>query len=181
MLKNGNLLIAEPFLGDKNFERSVVLVCEHDAKGSFGFVLNQTTDVLLADVLEQNIYPDIPLFIGGPVEQNTLHFIHRRADLIEKSVQIKEGLYWSGNFEQVIELLNVGALLAQDIRFFVGYSGWGAGQLDMELKKDSWIISQTPPDFIFETESKGFWRAVLKLMGGKFKVLANYPIDPRLN
>lgn len=75
-LASGCLLIAEPFMGDTNFERSVVLVCEHNTQGTFGLVLNQPTDLTLSDVVE-DITPDLPLFVGGPVQQNTLHFIHQ--------------------------------------------------------------------------------------------------------
>src|SRR6218665_3318782 len=92
------ILIAEPFLGDPNFERSVVLLCEHNAEGSFGFVLNQESSLRLADVVE-GVYADFPLYIGGPVEQNTLHFIHRLGDMVDNTVEIGNGIYWSGDFE----------------------------------------------------------------------------------
>ena len=75
-VSKGSLLIAKPFLGDPNFERGVILMCEYNDQGSFGFVLNQVTDLMLGDVLEETIYQDIPLHLGGPVEKNTLHFIH---------------------------------------------------------------------------------------------------------
>ena len=102
-VNRGNLLISEPFLGDPNFERSVVLICEHyNSYGSFGLVLNQTSNLVLADVLEENVYPDVPLFIGGPVQQNTLHFVHRRPDLIDGDQELLRGVFWGGNFEQEI-------------------------------------------------------------------------------
>lgn len=177
---NGSILIAEPFLGDANFERSVVLICEHSAEGTFGLVLNQTTNLHLGDVIE-DIFTDIPLFLGGPVQQNTLHFIHRRPDLIDQSIQIQDDLYWSGDFEQIKQALNIGTLNKQDIRFFVGYSGWGEGQLDTELTENAWIVSRTDTGFLFDTPADQFWRGILKRMGGEFKVKSNYPVDPRLN
>lgn len=177
---NGSLLIAEPFLGDKNFERSVVLVCEHNQEGTFGLVLNQKTNLHLSDVIE-DVYADYPLFVGGPVQQNTLHYLHRRPDLIDESIQISAGLYWSGNFEQIKQSVNLGVMPESDIRFFVGYSGWSEGQLDNELSEKAWIISQTTPAFLFNTPADEFWRGILKSMGGEFKAIANYPVDPRLN
>nr|WP_293836907.1 YqgE/AlgH family protein [uncultured Arsenicibacter sp.] len=177
---NGSILIAEPFLGDANFERSVVLVCEHSGEGTFGLVLNQTTNLMLSDVID-DIYSDVPLFLGGPVQQNTLHFIHRRPDLIERSIQIQDGLYWSGDFEQIKQGINIGTLSAEDIRFFVGYSGWSEGQLDGELNEKAWIVSKAETSFLFDTPADQFWRGILKRMGGEFKVLSNYPVDPRLN
>lgn len=180
LVTNGNLLIAEPFLGDTNFERSVILVCEHSADGTFGLVLNQTTSLTLSDVLEDT-YAELTLFTGGPVQQNTLHFIHRRPDLIDDSVEVMEGLFWSGNFEQVKKAVNLGTLTNSDIRFFIGYSGWSEGQLADELDAKSWIVARTDPEFLFNTPPDQFWRGILKRMGGAFKAIANYPTDPRLN
>ncbi|WP_229251097.1 YqgE/AlgH family protein [Emticicia sp. BO119] len=176
----GKLLIAEPFLGDPNFERSVVLLCEHNSTGSFGLVLNQTTSLHLDDVIE-NVYGELPLFIGGPVEQNTLHFIHRLGNQIEGAVDIGNGIYWSGDFESVKTLINIGKVSENDIRLFIGYSGWSAGQLVDEMNRNSWIVSETDAHFIFDTPADQFWRAILKSMGGEYKVLSNYPTDPRLN
>jgi putative transcriptional regulator len=178
----GSLLISEPFLGDPNFERSVILMCEHETtQGSFGLILNQVSSLNLDDVLEQNIYPDIQLYVGGPVQHNTLHFIHRRPDLIDGGIELLKGVMWGGNFEQVKSLLNNGVLASQDIKCFIGYSGWEIDQLDAEVKKDSWIISKATENIIFDTPIDNFWRSILKEMGGDFKVMANYPSDPRLN
>lgn len=176
----GKLLIAEPFLGDPNFERSVVLLCEHNENGSFGFVLNQQTNLKLEDVID-DVYADFPLFLGGPVEQNTLHFIHRLGDIIDGTIDIGNGLYWTGDFDSVRSLLNIGKIKENDIRLFIGYSGWSEGQLESEMKRNSWIVSETDANFIFDTPTDQFWRSVLKRMGGEYKVLSNYPTDPRLN
>ncbi|WP_338874622.1 YqgE/AlgH family protein [Spirosoma sp. SC4-14] len=177
---NGSLLIAEPFMGDTNFDRSVVLVCEHSPAGTFGLVLNQTTDIQLGDVID-DVYSSQALFVGGPVQQNTLHFIHRRPDLIDGSIRVANGLYWSGDFEQVKQAVNIGTISERDIRFFVGYSGWDAGQLATELDQKAWIVSRADANFLFETPVEEFWRGVLKRMGGEFKSIAHYPVDPRLN
>ena len=180
-VSKGSLLIAKPFLGDPNFERGVILMCEHNEQGSFGFVLNQTTELFLGDVLEETIYQDITLHLGGPVEKNTLHFIHRRPDLIHGGSEIMENVFWGGDFSSVKTLLNMSTLNQEDIRFFIGYSGWGEGQLDEELKQDSWIISSTNSEFLFTTPPGNFWREILRTMGGEYRSIAHYPIDPRLN
>jgi putative transcriptional regulator len=176
----GKLLIAEPFLGDPNFERSVVFLCEHNERGTFGLVLNQGTNLYLNDVLPDPVVSNLPLYVGGPVEQNTLHFIHRLS-FLEDAVEISAGLFWSGDYEQIMSLLNIGKITEQDVRFFVGYSGWSAGQLEDELSKDAWIVSETDAAFIFETPAEQFWRAVLRRMGGEYRIKSHYPIDPRLN
>ena len=180
-IDKGNILISQPFLGDPNFERSVVLLCEHNETGTFGFVLNQLTELSIKQVWEGHAFSDIPVYIGGPVEQNTLHFIHRLNGIIEDGVEISKGLFWGGDYEQVKSLINLGNIQPNDIRFFLGYSGWSPNQLEREMEDKAWIISQTNSSFIFDTPSDQFWRSILKNMGGKHKMLANYPIDPRLN
>lgn len=180
-VKKGAILIAEPFLGDPNFERTVVLLCEHNEQGSFGFVLNQKIETSLNDLTEGKFYGDNEIYVGGPVQQNTLHFIHRLGDLIENSVEIMKGLYWGGDFEQTQSLVNTGVIQEKDIRFFLGYSGWGVEQLNNELEQNSWIVTESNPTFIFDTKAMDIWRLILKNMGGKYKQLSNYPIDPRLN
>jgi putative transcriptional regulator len=180
-ISKGSLLIAKPFLGDPNFERGVILVCEHNEQGSFGFVLNQTTDLFLGDVLDETIYQDVTLHLGGPVEKNTLHFIHRRPDLVSGGSEIMDNVFWGGDFASVKTSLNLNTLQQEDIRFFIGYSGWSGGQLDAELNQDSWIITNTTADFLFNTPPGSFWREILRNMGGEYRSIAHYPIDPRLN
>ncbi len=176
----GKILIAEPFLGDPNFERSVVFMCEHNIEGAFGFVLNQPSSLHLSDVVE-GVYADFPLFVGGPVEQNTLHFIHRLGHVVENTIEIGNGIFWSGDFESFRTLINIGKISGNDVRLFLGYSGWGGGQLEGEMGNNSWILSDVDAATIFDSSPKDFWRVVLRKMGGDFRVLANYPTDPRLN
>jgi putative transcriptional regulator len=180
--KGGDFLISEPFLPDPNFERSVVLICENSHEGTFGLVLNKGTDILLEDVLEETIPFTGTLNVGGPVEQNTLHFIHRLDQPIEGSVEIGKGLYWSGNFEQVKALVLSGAANEDHIKFFLGYSGWSEGQLREELDRQSWFVKPAATvRQVFDLEEEALWQSILKDMGGKYKVFSNYPIDPRLN
>lgn len=180
--EKGSFLLSEPFLPDPNFERSVVLLCENNEDGSFGFVLNKPSILTLSEVLDEQTAIDIPLYVGGPVQQDTLHFIHRRPDLIDEAVPLGKGIYWGGNFEQVISLLRSGIFLDEDFKFFIGYSGWSEGQLKKELEETSWIVSdETDPDIVFNHDSDQIWGDILKKMGGEFKMFANYPQDPRLN
>lgn len=180
-LRKGQVLIAEPFMGDENFERSVVLLCDHHQQGSFGLNLTQGTNLTLDDVLEDEIYPQVPIRLGGPVEKNTLHYVHRRPDLIPQAQAIQHGLYWSGDFEEIKRLLNTGLLSPTDIHFFIGYAGWGAGQLDAELRRNAWVATTAPTDLLFATPAENLWRQVLRNMGGAYRVLSHYPTDPRLN
>lgn len=177
----GSLLISEPFLPDPNFERTVVLLCEHNEEGSFGFVLNKASAVALDEIMEDIKDFKQPVYIGGPVQQDTLHFIHK-ADYLEGGTEISNGLYWGGNFEQLMILIESKQVKADDFRFFIGYSGWSTGQLEDELKADSWIVANyATPDLVFSEDGENLWKAVLKQLGGRFNVYSNYPTDPRLN
>lgn len=175
-------MISEPYLPDPNFERSVILLCEHNEEGSFGFVLNQKSKLSLAEVIEDAPDAELPLFIGGPVQQDTLHFIHRSAKLSEESREIAEGVYWGGDFEQLLFLLDTGQISADEVRIFIGYSGWSPGQLVDELEAKSWIVNKnTRPEFIFDYSYDELWREILKNMGGRYRMFSNFPTDPRLN
>ncbi len=177
----GSFLISEPFLPDPNFERTVVLLCEHNEEGSFGFVLNKISGVALEDIIEDIKNFEEKVYIGGPVQQDTLHFIHR-ADYLEGGVDIGNGLYWGGNFEQLMVLIDTKQIKPEDFRFFVGYSGWSAGQLVEELEANSWIVApNATPDLVFDLDNEALWKTLLKLLGGRFSIYSNYPTDPRLN
>lgn len=177
----GDLLISEPFLPDPNFERTVVLLCEHNEEGSFGFILNKPSLLKYSDVMEDSSYDEI-LYVGGPVEQDTMHVLHAMGDLLEGSIQLGNDVYWGGNFEQLQIMINNNQIDPAAFKFFLGYSGWSAGQLEMELQEKTWIIcNQARKDQVFDTDSDKLWKNVLNEMGGKFKMISNYPIDPRLN
>jgi putative transcriptional regulator len=178
--EKGRLLISEPFLPDPNFERSVVLLCENNDEGSFGFVLNKPSLLSLGEVIEMNHLKET-VFVGGPVQQDTLHFIHRNSTLIDAR-EIHEGVYWGGKFEALITLIDTNQMQACDVRFFLGYSGWEPGQLDEELEANSWIVCDYVDDhFLFAENTSEMWKKALENMGGRFSVYSNYPIDPRLN
>lgn len=178
-IQDGWLLISEPFLPDPNFERSVVLMCEHQEKGSFGVIVNKPTQIELQEVTEIRQAPH-RLYVGGPVEPKTLHYIHTKPE-IEGSILLKNGIYFGGNYEQISVMVETGILDESNSRFFIGYSGWGENQLDEELEKNSWIISDADISPIFELEHEQVWQSILRNMGGKYRILSNFPIDPRLN
>src|SRR5690606_17121882 len=112
----GRLLISEPFLPDPNFERTVVLLCEHNEDGSFGFVLNKPSILKVSEVMEDLATLDSVVYVGGPVQQDTLHFIHRNATL-ENAVEIVTGIQWGGAFENLMLLLETHQIDQKDIRF----------------------------------------------------------------
>lgn len=179
--ERGRILISEPYLNDPNFERTIILLCEHNEEGSFGFVLNKPSIAKVNEVIEDGIDLEAPVFVGGPVQQNTLHFVHR-CPQVDDAVEVGSGIYWGGNFERMLVLLDTKQLNADDLKFFLGYSGWSAGQLEEELNSNTWIVSDRLNDeLVFETNAEVMWQKVLKDMGGRFSVYSNYPVDPRLN
>jgi putative transcriptional regulator len=176
----GHLLISEPFLPDPNFERTVVLLCQHqDAAGTFGLVLNKPTSVYVYEATDLKSVRE-QLYIGGPVEQNTLHFVHSVPDL-PNSTPLKDGLYWGGDLEHFQSLAEVGQVQAGQCRFFAGYSGWSAHQLAGEIEANSWIIARVSLADILAVDPAKLWAHILKEMGGKYRAYANFPEDPRLN
>ncbi|MCL6258078.1 YqgE/AlgH family protein [Aquiflexum sp. TKW24L] len=178
----GQLLISEPFLQDENFVRSVILICENNEKGSFGLVLNKLSILKISELVEDLFFLDLDVYVGGPVEQNTLHFVYSGEQAISGSIQLGDDLWWGGDFEALILKLKSGELNNDNIRFFIGYSGWTEGQLDEELEEKTWIVCEKiETDHIFNDSPVELWRNILKNMGGEFQLLANYPIDPRLN
>ncbi len=180
--EKGDLLISEPFMPDPNFSRTVVLLCEHDENGSFGFVLNQQSSVCLDELIDKVKNFNEPVFIGGPVQQDTVHVLHRNSTLKDSSNQVKGDIYWGGDFEKILTNINENALVKKDYKFFVGYSGWAAGQLKSEIEANSWIIyKHTSVHHILDLPHSELWKAVLKDLGGRFKLMSNYPVDPRLN
>ena len=181
-LSKGDLLLSEPFLGDENFERSVILVCEHNEEGSLGFVLNKPSLLTLGDMLDEVSGYNPPLYTGGPVQQNTLHFVHRLPSLAPEANRLGENIYWGGDFEQLLSLINTRQIGSDDIRFFAGYSGWSPGQLAAELSEEAWIVhARASPIQVFDLSPEQLWQEVLRTMGGKYRMFSNYPIDPRLN
>jgi putative transcriptional regulator len=184
-MRPGTLLISKPFLGDPNFERSVVIICrDESADGTFGLVLNRLTNLTLGDVLDLpalgHAANTVPLYLGGPVAPDTLHFLHQRAEL-SGAQALGQDVYWGGDFEMLLGLLGSGAVPAAEVRLFVGYSGWSGGQLGAEMQGQSWIRQPASAGKVFTLASDAFWRDILREKGGRYKVLANYPVDPSLN
>ena len=177
----GIILIADPFLKDPNFLRTVIFLCEHKDEGSFGFVLNRKLEYVIGDLITGLDGCDFPVFYGGPVQQNTIHFLHRCPGLITGGEKIIDEVYWGGEFEEVVALLQKGKLSQNDIRLFIGYSGWGEGQLQEELNEKTWLTTHSSEQLVFPGDAASIWKNALKQLGGKYEQLIHYPIDPQLN
>lgn len=177
----GILLIADPFLKDPNFLRTVVLLCDHTADGSFGFVLNKKIAQTLNELLVNFDDFKLPVYYGGPVQTDTIHFVHQYPDLIPDSVKVSNDIYWGGNFETVAALIKNNSINPNKIKFFIGYSGWGKEQLTCELDEKSWLTVTATKKLVFTTPPTDVWKGSLQHLGGEYEMMVNFPIDPQLN
>ncbi len=177
----GKLLISEPFLLDYYFKRSVVLLAEHNEEGSFGIIMNKPIKAKFNEIVKDFPEFNAPLFLGGPVKNDSLFFIHTLGEKIDNSAEIQEGLYWGGEIEQIKEMINLKILDPKDIRFYIGYSGWASKQLDGELDKNSWVVSKMPSKELLKTDPTKLWSTSLKVLGDEYSFWPNFPADPTLN
>jgi putative transcriptional regulator len=181
-LIKGQLLIAEPsIIGDSSFNRSVILLADHDKDGSVGFIINKPLKYTINDLIPE-INSRLKIYNGGPVEQDNLYFIHNVPNLIPNSIEISNGIYWGGDFECTKELLNSGKINKNNIRFFLGYTGWSESQLQSEMDANSWIIvSNTYKNKIIGKSAAHFWKEQIIELGGDYLIWSNSPENPYLN
>ena len=177
----GILLIADPFLKDPNFLRTVVFLCEHKEEGSFGFVLNRQYENTLNELIPELDEYKLPVFYGGPVQQDTIHFLHQYPEEIPGGIEVLKGVWWGGDFDKLVELIKKGTIDAAKVRFYIGYSGWSNGQLTDEMKEKSWLTVKATRKLIFHRNYEEIWKDALKQLGGDYEMMINFPIDPRLN
>lgn len=180
--KAGDILLSEPFLDDPYFGRKVVLLCEHNDEGSFGFVLNNFVDIDVDEVMDDLPKLNTRISVGGPVKNGNLYYLHTRADIAD-SIPVVDGVHMGGDFEQIQSMLKEGVLNSHEIRFFIGYSGWSPSQLQEEIRSRSWFVADASQRDIMRTdeENETFWKRLISDMGDGFTHIANAPNDPSLN
>lgn len=180
-LMSSIFLLANPHLDDPNFLRTVIFLCEHGETGSVGFILNRKLNHTVDEFIpELGDFP-LPVYEGGPVEMNSLHFLHQYPEQISGGKEILKGVYWGGRFDELLELINSRTVDLSKIKFFLGYSGWASGQLDFEMEEQTWIITEATKKFLFYNKETELWKDVLSNMGGEYQFFTNAPVNPRLN
>lgn len=181
-LQKGQLLIAEPsIIGDLSFNRSVILLADHNSEGSVGFIINKPLKYTINDLVP-DVEANFKIYNGGPVEQDNLYFIHNIPDLIPNSVEISSGIFWGGDFELTKGLINNGAIKKDNIRFFLGYTGWEAQQLENEMRSNSWILAENLyKNKIIGKATTDFWKEKIIELGGEYLIWSNAPENPLLN
>lgn len=177
----GVLLIAEPFLKDPNFLRTVVFLCEHNTEGSFGYVLNRQYKNTLDKYLPGFDEHKLPVYYGGPVQQDSIHFLHQYPNEIPGGQEVMKGVFWGGNFDALTDVIKSSTFNPNKVRLFIGYSGWEAGQLQEEINEKTWLTVKAINKIIFQNDYEAIWKDSLKLLGSDYEMMANYPTDPQLN
>jgi len=178
--KQGSILISEPSLRDFYFRQSVVLLAEHNEEGTFGVIINKPIEARLKDIIKGFSGYNLPVYLGGPVKTDSLFFIHTHSE-ISMCVPIMEGLYWGGDLDVIKAMLKNKIMHPNEIRFFLGYSGWSPNQLDRELREKSWVLSQTTVSEVINEHPENLWSNYLKSMGQDYAIWANFPADPTFN
>ncbi|MFL2572271.1 MAG: YqgE/AlgH family protein [Flavobacteriaceae bacterium] len=174
----GKLLISHPsLLGDPSFGRSVILLVEHNDQNSLGFVVNQPTNYSLNELIpELNI--DLPIYRGGPVDNDRLFYVHTLKDL-PNAQAIENKIFWGGELEALQNQIIEKKIAPDQLRFFLGYSGWGQGQLLNEFNEKSWLLIKNNYN-IFENEDQ-LWGNIMRDLGGEYALYATAPKHPGLN
>ena len=178
----GVLLIAEPsIIGDVSFNRSVVLLAEHSDTGSVGFILNKESDYTIDELIPE-IEKSMLVYKGGPVEEDNLYFIHKIPELVPNSIEISNGIYWAGDFTVISKLIQDDKIGEDDIRFFLGYSGWESQQLMDELSSNAWVVVENEDaNEIISKKSASFWKDKMTQLGGEYLIWSNAPENPSNN
>jgi len=177
----GKILISEPFLPDTFFNRTIVYLTDHSDEGSVGFIINKKLEIKVCDAIDGfDEWKDF-LGMGGPVGPDTLHYIHTLGDHIPNSVHIDKNIFWGGDIEAVKTLISLKKITESQIRFFLGYSGWSSGQLERELKENSWVIARTKAEVIMTKRGNDTWKQVLRSLNNKYRIWAEFPDSPEMN
>ena len=179
--EKGKILISEPFLPDTFFNRSIVYLTDHTPQGSVGFILNKKLDLTLSSAIEGFEGWNENINMGGPVAPDTLHYLHSLGELIPESILIEDNIWWGGDIDTIRDLISTGKINPSQIRFFLGYSGWSAGQLERELREDSWIIARVKADIIMNNRGDNTWKRVLRGFKNKYRIWADFPDSPDMN
>ncbi len=181
----GTLLAAWPDLRDPNFMHTVVLMCQHSDEGAYGLVVNRKTDIVVKDLLPEHptlARCEFPVHLGGPVDHATLQFVHALPKEIPGGFPMSDDLWLGGDIDALGEVLVAADPGPREkVRVVLGYSGWGAGQLDVELAAGSWVPAAMDLEAIFDGEPESTWRRVVSSIGPGGPALGSQPPDVSWN
>jgi putative transcriptional regulator len=179
----GALLCSTPYLGDEYFERTVVLITRYsEDEGAEGLVLNRSVILEDAEKLGPISQYSEYFYLGGPVAKGHLFCLHRLHDRLQDGMLVYEDVYFGGDFDKINELVAQDETGSLDLRFFLGFSGWEAGQLEDEIEQHTWFVfPPESPDWIFNIDYANCWRDMVSKMGHPYTLYLNGPLDPQDN
>jgi putative transcriptional regulator len=180
--KQGNILISEPLMNDFHFGRSVILLIDHEeAEGTFGIIINKKLNVSVSQIVDE--FPDFEAaaYLGGPVSDNQLFFLHTLGEVIPDSLPILDGLYWGGEVDTLKTLIATGIANEDNTRFYLGYAGWDSGQLVSELVRNSWLIGNITAEQLFNIPEEVMWQTFVSQAGSPYEMWRRFPKNPEDN
>ena len=177
----GNVLIAEPFMNDFYFRRSVILLIDHNEKGSLGVIFNKRLTIPFNEIVQGFPEFNADVYLGGPVETDRIFFIHTIGEMIPDSYKISDGLYWSGNINVLKSMIKMDLIKPHEIRFYVGYAGWDSGQLRNELKANTWLVGKFSSKQLLTTMPGKMWKSFVRQMGKRYMLWDKFPVNPSEN
>ena len=177
----GDVLIAEPFMDDFYFRRSVILLVDHNEEGSLGVIFNKRLTIPFNEIVQG--FPEFKadVYLGGPVETDRIFFIHTIGEMIPDSHLISNGLYWSGNINALKAMIKMDFIKPHEVRFFVGYAGWDGGQLRNELKANTWLVGRFTAKELLSTMPGKMWSGLVNKMGKRYMLWDKFPVNPSEN
>ena len=175
---SGTLLISQPLIDDKRFNKKIIIITEHNNEGTLGFIINELTNIKILDLFKDFKIINNLCYLGGPVDNNNLFYFHKKGNIINDSKKIFKNLYFGGNFNQIKEYIKSGIIKEDEICFFLGYCGWTKNQLELELKEKCWIVYNKKINFI---DNHLEWSELLIKYDEKYKIWINAQDDFYLN
>lgn len=180
--KKGRLLIAEPFMPSDFFSRAVILMFEHNSSGSWGTVLNKKLDLIISDVFPvMGDFEPIPVFLGGPVDNARIFFLHDLGSLIPGSLPILGDLAYGGDFDTIFDYVRSQKDYQKHVKFILGYSGWEKDQLITEIKNNDWTVTEGDASEMIKAEDDEYWKTNVNKLGKEYESWNKIPKAPFLN
>jgi len=173
----GKLILDGGNLAGSFFHRTVVLICNHDAEGAFGLVLNRDTGDKVENVLAEEVPEKLReehVFLGGPVQPGALSYLH--SDDFLPDANVLPNLNVDHSLENLLALGD-NYSTTQKLRIFAGYSGWSPGQLEEEMDRDSWLVHPATVDLVLNTDPAELWKKVISEMGPQYRIMSDAPDD----
>lgn len=176
----GKILIAEPFLTDLNFLRSVVFLCSHNDEGSVGFIINKVINKNISDILPDIYKSTLQLYYGGPAQNESIHIIHKYPEELG-GIEVAPGIFWGSSYDNLLRCIHNNDFSPEGIKLFLGNSAWEKGKLDSEISSRVWLVANDFDDILFDNNSEKIWERSILSLGKDFSHFSQMPLHPQLN